>query len=146
LRFLSIALVAAAGCSVHLGTLPPGTGWHAVAVEAPVVEPGVDEALRRSLERALVARSALGDAALPVRVIRADWTPSGRSGTTVLYTATLEAWVGAGGGFSVVASVERSSPGDAAAARSARARAFADLADEVAQRVVGRLVLAQDPR
>lgn len=143
---LSIAIAFLPACAVHLGTVPPAAGWRVAAVEAPVVEAGVDEGLRRALDRALVARRATGDTPLTVRVTRADWSASGRSGALLLYTATLAVSVHAGAPFTVSASVERASPGDAASARSARAQAFADLADEVAQRIVGNLVLAPSPR
>jgi len=127
---------------VHLGTVPVGEGWNVVAAHAPVVEPGVDEAVRGAVVQALAARQAAGPAPLHVWVERADWRPGRRTGDTVIYDATLAVRFVAGARErTVTASRPVPDPGTAGAAVEVRAAAFLALARQAADEGVAWLVL-----
>lgn len=88
---------------LHLGVRPPSASFSAVDVRAPVAEPGVDEALRGALLRALAARGATGrdGAALGVAITEAALVPSVRgdpaaAGGGLWYEARLVARVTVG--------------------------------------------------
>ncbi len=97
---------------LHLGVRPPGGGdeplaydaqhvFSGVQVQAPVAEPGVDEAVRSALWRALAARGALGGGLpLAVTVTEASLDPAVRgdsaaTGGGLWYRARLVARVNA---------------------------------------------------
>lgn len=89
---------------LHLGVRPPAAVFGGVEVYAPVAEPGVDEALRSALLRALAARqaTAASGATVEVRITEAALTPAVRGdpaapGGGLWYLARLRADVDAGG-------------------------------------------------
>ena len=130
-----------AACAVHLGTVPT-PGFAISEVVAPVVEPGVDVAVRGAVDEVLAARSALGPEPLALRVERADWRPARRAGDVVVYDATLAVRFRATGRERLVTvSTSLSDPGSAGAADPVRAAAFAGLARRAAEEGVAWLVL-----
>lgn len=97
-----------------------------------MAEPGVGEAMRSALVASLGARNALGGPPLDVEILVAEWRPSRRAGTTLLYDARLVVRARAGDQTrEVVASTSHADPGSAATPEL-RARAFEALAEELA--------------
>ncbi len=129
---MSLLLLA---CSLHFGVAPAAHRWSVPEVVAAVAEPGVGDAVRAALLDGLSARGALDPAApaLRVEVRAADWLPSRRSGTTLLYDARLQVRITAGAQVrDAWAQQSVVDPGVAAAVPELRARVFATLAREVA--------------
>lgn len=138
---MSTLLFLLSACSLHLGTVPTA-GFVLTEVVAPVVEPGVDEAVRGAVGRALSARKADGTSPLSIRVERADWRPGRRVGEVVTYDATLSLrFQTSGRERTVTMSSAYPDPGSAGAADAARAAAFVDLAERAAEEGVTWLVL-----
>lgn len=136
-------LVGLLGCAVHLGTVPTA-GFSVVELRAPVVEPGVDEAVRGAVIEALATRGAVGPAPLSLTVERADWRPGRRSGDIVVYDATLSVRFVAGARVRVVtATAPYADPGTSGLAATLRHASFEDLSRRVAAEGVAWLVLGQ---
>ncbi|MSQ03892.1 MAG: hypothetical protein EXR71_18725 [Myxococcales bacterium] len=136
-------LVSLWGCAVHLGTIPT-PGFSLVELRAPVVEPGVDEAVRGAVIEALATRAASGSTPLTLSVERADWRPGRRSGTVVVYDATLSVRFVTGTRVRVVtATAPYPDPGSAGLADTLGHSGFQDLARRVAAEGVAWLVLGQ---
>ncbi len=129
---------------MHVGTVPITAGWALQTVRAPVVEPGVEDALRAAVNEALSARGAQGERPLVVTVLRADWNPSRRSGNILLYDAVLVAQFASGDVVRETNAVRTVvAPATAAEAAHARAAAFDLLAHDVAIAGVALLAAAQ---
>lgn len=138
---MSTLLLLLASCSLHLGTVPT-PGFVLTEIVAPVAEPGVDDAVRGAVDRALSARNADGDTAVSIRVERADWRPGRRVGEVVTYDATLALRFRTGERErSVVVTSPFPDPGTAAAGDLARAAAFVQLAERAAEQGVAWLTL-----
>lgn len=141
MRGLSSLLCLLSGCAWHLGVPPVDGGWRLEAVDAPVVEADVDDAVRAAVVAALAARRAIGEAPLAVRVTRADWSPAQRGSEGLLYEARLEVELVAGDRRrSAWATRSVVDPGSAAAAQVLRPSVFRALAAEVAAEGVAWLV------
>ncbi len=138
---MSTLLWILSACSLHLGTVPTA-GFVVTEVAAPVVEPGVDEAVRGAVGRALSARKADGSVPLAIRVERADWRPGRRVGEVVTYDATLSLrFKTPERERTLTMSSTHPDPGSAGAADTIRAAAFVELAERAAEEGVTWLVL-----
>lgn len=136
-------LVGLWGCAVHLGTVPT-PGFSLAELRAPVVEPGVDDAVRGAIIEALATRHAAGSTPLSLSIERADWRPGRRSGDVVVYDATLSVRFVTGDRQRVVtATAPYADPGTAGSAATLRHASFEDLARRVAAEGVAWLVLGQ---
>lgn len=126
-----LALVVTLGaCGWNLG-MPPSARWSVDHVDAPVAEPGIDDALLRALRRGGVA--AEGGFSVSVRVTEATWSPSGAYDGATAWRATLAVDVAAAGQHTRLRVSRLVAPSTSAGdAADARATAFASMANTLA--------------
>lgn len=88
-----VGLLSASGCRVHLGVAPPVARFADVAVEAPVTDEELGEALRAAVGAELVARGAREAGAPTLRVVVEDaaLTPFQRLSGGLVYRVALTA-------------------------------------------------------
>jgi hypothetical protein len=140
-----LCMAAVAGC--HLGRPGPTYSYHLGHVEVPEVEPGLSDALSRSVSAALSARSALGGGvALDVRILEAVESVIAVDGAGArVHRVGLVLRLEAAGPAprSLVVRGERGyavSSADPTAAEAARSAAFAALTVELSEDAVTWLV------
>ncbi len=141
----SACMLLTTACAWHLGE-PPTPSWR-LAVVAPVAEPGVDDALRAALARAMPSSPTTGEAPqAQVRIVTASWEPSPLAsdvaGGSLTWRAVLvvEVQVPEQGPPLATLRAERAvAARDAGGAVDARAAAFAALAAELAPAIAACL-------
>jgi len=135
-------------CAWHAGTPPTGRGLAVGDVAAPVVEPGVADALAEALGAAIRRRGAMGPDPVDALVEEASFVPAAAgSGRVGAWTATLRVRfrrLGPAARDLVLSRdllVAAPDPASSAGIPQARAAAFALLARAVAEEAVEVLVL-----
>lgn len=145
--FISGAL---SSCGYHLGHPPLSNGIHLGSVSAPVAEPALPESLQESLARAVRRHGATGDREVRVLVIEASYKPAmGAEGIITAWNAALSVEFTMLGAEPRVLLLERSltapAPGEGSAHHAAaRAQAFRELGDRIANEAVLALLFSQD--
>ncbi len=88
---LSAVLMGIMGCRYRIGPPPASVGMVVGDIQAPVVEPGIADALAVALGAALRRAGAAGERRLDAVVRRADYRPStSREGAVTSWEAELE--------------------------------------------------------
>jgi len=137
-------MVTALACAYSLGRAPASVPSVSLGeVSAPTAEPGLKEAIERSVADAAARRTRVGEGpALRVTVLSATARTAAADGVLAEASLSLRFQLDGGGGVELTGRRGFPSGADPEAASAARAEAFAALADELAAEAVLRLLSA----